>query len=281
MNHQGEIFSNLINKLELKSGEREAHSILSALEKDLFHGKHRLKMTAEEQDILFEALNRVLLDEPVQYITGISWFYGNRFRVDSSVLIPRPETEELVYKIIEHFEHERSLNVLDVGTGSGIIPITLAWKFPSWSISGLDISESALEVARFNAEQLNANVTWVNSDILKPNTDLSAKYDLIVSNPPYILKAEQSEMSLSTLKFEPEVALYCTTNDPLVFYRAILSFSRSHLTPAGWVYFECSEYHVRAVAELMGAMNFISIDIVKDMQGKERIVLGQYSKSTN
>ena len=206
---------------------------------------------------------------PIQYITGVQYFYGYKFLVNQSVLIPRPETEELVYWIEKDFkrmsEHQK---LIDLGTGAGIIPIVLAKKFPNWTLIGMDVSTAALDVASKNAAELNTTVQWIEQDILKEEA-WEGEYDIIVSNPPYIALDEKSLMTESTLKWEPELALF--SSDPLLFYRKITKFALKHLAPEGLLYFEINEFYKN---EIQGILEdaFKELEIKKDLQGKWRMI---------
>ncbi len=213
---------------------------------------------------------------PIQYITNTQYFYGYRFYVDSAVLIPRPETEELVYWIESDYkESKKNIQCLDIGTGSGIIPISLAKKFTNWELTGMDLSSSALEVAIKNGADLGVAVSWIQQDIL--NSDQwKGHYDVIVSNPPYISLEEKSLMSESTIKYEPDIALF--SEDPLLFYRKISEFASKHLDEAGALYFELNEFYKVEIHQLM--KNYFSdIEFKKDLQGKWRMVKAMHPLS--
>lgn len=205
---------------------------------------------------------------PIQYITNVQYFYGHKFYINSSVLIPRPETEELVYWIeSDHKHYIKPIKCLDIGTGSGVIPIALSKKFGQWELSGIDISASALEVAKKNGQDLSVNVEWIEQDILEEKS-WEGSYDIIVSNPPYISLDEKSVMSKSTLKHEPHVALF--SEDPMLFYRKISEYARIHLNLNGALYFELNEFYKDGVEQLLNGF-FSSIEFKRDLQGKWRM----------
>jgi len=221
---------------------------------------------------LKDILKRIKKQEPIQYILGESWFYGRKFSVNSSVLIPRSETEELVYWIKE--QHSGKLKILDIGTGSGCIPISLNLEIPKSEVYGLDISETALQVDKQNAIDLQAKVDFVKCDILTdeiPFGDL----DIIVSNPPYIRDLEKELMLPNVLDHEPHLALFVPNTDALRFYKAITEKAKKALKPQGWLYFEINEAFGQANADVLLQNGFSNVEIRKDMQSKDRMVRGK------
>ncbi len=226
---------------------------------------------------LEEIQTRLLAKEPVQYVVGMTYFYDLKFKVDPAVLIPRPETEELVHWILEDQPKNLNLRALDIGTGSGCIPITLKSKAPNFQVSAFDVSEEALSVARENAILNQVEVEFQNLDILKKeNWKTLPSYEVIVSNPPYIPFSEKELMSTNVLDYEPEIALFVTNEDPLVFYRTIIEFAKKHLVKGGWLYFETNEYNATEVEALFFKAGFFDIEKQKDLQGKERMVKARY-----
>lgn len=226
---------------------------------------------------LEEIQTRLLAKEPVQYVVGMTYFYDLKFKVDPAVLIPRPETEELVHWILEDQPKNLNLRVLDIGTGSGCIPITLKSKAPNFQLSAFDVSEEALFVAKENAILNQVEVEFQNLDILKKeNWKTLPSYEVMVSNPPYIPFSEKELMSTNVLDHEPEIALFVTNEDPLIFYRTIIEFAKENLVKGGWLYFETNEYNATEVEALFFNAGFFDIEKQKDLQGKERMVKARF-----
>jgi len=212
---------------------------------------------------------------PIQYITGKSEFYGLQFSVNPSVLIPRPETEELVKWILETNMPGGS-SMLDIGTGSGCIAITLAKNLPGSRITGTDILPAALALARENAEYNNVRVFFTEEDILQPSQILkNERFDLIVSNPPYIPISEKGLMNHNVIKYEPHAALFVSDEDPFLFYSKILVFSQTSLKENGYVFFEINERFSEEIADLMKNHNFADVDVRKDINNKLRMIRGR------
>jgi len=219
-----------------------------------------------------EILNRLLRNEPIQYILGETEFYGLKFTVTPDVLIPRAETEELVdWIILEEKAHCKSL--LDIGTGSGCIPISIDKNTNIDDVDGWDISEQALQIARSNAIRNDSKVKFFYQDIFAPTgiTEHS-QWDVIVSNPPYVLMEESDLMERNVVDFEPHVALFVPDHDPLIFYRAIARFAAAHLQLHGSLYFEINEAMGEQIAKLLREFGFQDIQIRRDLQGKSRMI---------
>lgn len=208
--------------------------------------------------------------EPIQYILGKAYFCDNYFEVNESTLIPRPETEELIKLVEDYLTEQPQARVLDIGTGSGCIAASVALKVPEALVSAMDISTSALQVAERNAITLKANVSFFHADILKYSAD--EKYDLIVSNPPYVRESEKKEMLKNVLEYEPAKALFVTDEDPLLFYHAIIRFAKDGLIDNGAIFFEVNQYLASDVGTLLGKENYKSIQINKDINGNDRFV---------
>jgi release factor glutamine methyltransferase len=207
--------------------------------------------------------------QPIQYILGKGPFYGREFFVNQHTLIPRNETEELVHLIIK--ENPRTdLKILDIGTGTGCIPISLALELNSPEVYGIDISEKALEVARNNGEVMKSNVSFLKCDILTEMPNVP-ELDILVSNPPYVPEADKSEMHRNVLDFEPEIALFVPDKDPLLFYRIIGEKGKKLLKPGGKIYFEIYEKLGSEVVELLTSLGYQEVKLIKDLNGKERI----------
>ncbi|HPE83303.1 MAG TPA: peptide chain release factor N(5)-glutamine methyltransferase [Aequorivita sp.] len=219
-----------------------------------------------------KALLRLKNYEPVQYIIGETEFYGLPFKVNKHTLIPRPETEELVEWIIVTSEFRiQDSGLLDIGTGSGCIAISLAKNLPDSKISALDISDGALKIARKNAEMNKVEVDFFQTDILNTKT-LPKKYDVIVSNPPYVRELEKKQMQQNVLNYEPDSALYVKNDDPLLFYRVISQLAKKHLQPNGKLFFEINEYLADELTELLKSEDFKNIEVKKDIFGKNRMI---------
>lgn len=212
---------------------------------------------------------------PIQYILGHGPFYGREFLVTKDTLIPRNETEELVHLIIKE-NSDPNLRILDIGTGTGCIPITLALEMNSPEVYALDISEKALEVASGNAKNLHAKVDFSKCDILK-DMPQAKDLDILVSNPPYIPIEEKGLMHSNVLDYEPDLALFVTDEDPLIFYRIISEKGKKLLKPNGKVYFEINERFGDPVAKLLSALGYQNVRTIRDLNGKDRIVAGQLS----
>ena len=219
-------------------------------------------------------VHRLREHEPIQYILGEADFAGLTFAVNSSVLIPRPETEELCTQIL-HDNPQSALRVLDIGTGSGCIAVTLAVNLPDAKVTAIDVSSAALELAHRNSVRNGAEVDFRRVNILDHHQSLTAipdTFDLIVSNPPYISESERSSMEANVLDFEPHLALFVPDDDPLVFYRAIVHFALHRLCQGGRLYFEIDAFRGAAVTELLRSAGFDDISLTRDMSGHDRIV---------
>lgn len=243
---------------------------------------HQDMLLTDEQLEKFEFYKKELLEgRPVQYVLGSSWFCGMSFFVDERVLIPRPETEELVDTIKKTFTpkteaDEYQTRIIDIGTGSGCIAISIKKIFPHWEVWAVDESTGALEVAAKNAENLEAEIIIKKADILKePKIDTMPAYDVIVSNPPYIPLADKHEMEDHVLKYEPHLALFVSDNDPLSFYKSIITFSEYHLLRGGMIFFETHAEYANQVAQLLEENEFEQVEVNLDMQGRERMVSGK------
>lgn len=274
------VYQNFISTLTPLYGEGEATSIARIVFEDAF----QIKRPADESFSItdFEKLQaiqqRLLNHEPVQYILGEADFYGLKFKVNKNVLIPRPETEELVYWIIETARQDgRSLSILDIGTGSGCIPITLKTELPTCRIFACDISAKALEMAQKNAVLNDVEVDFFQLDILdKRGWGNIENFDIIVSNPPYIPYSERALMPENVLKFEPDLALFVEEDEPLIFYKTITEFFLEKSHKSGQLFFEMNEYNAKEVARLLTDNNLKSVQINQDLQGKDRMIRGMY-----
>jgi len=231
------------------------------------------EVSKDQQKRLENLLSRLITNEPIQYVLGKADFYNRSFHVNQNVLIPRRETEELVDLIIKE-NNKPNLKLLDVGTGSGCIPITLQLELKNAVVEAVDISDLAIEVAQGNATQLNSNIRFYKMDALSKWT-LKNQYDIIVSNPPYVTISEKEKMEQHVLAYEPHLALFVENDNPIIFYNAIIKGACSTLRPNGKLYFEINEALGKEVKYKMEQEGFTDVEIIKDMQGKERIVKGQ------
>ncbi|MEN8230063.1 MAG: peptide chain release factor N(5)-glutamine methyltransferase [Bacteroidota bacterium] len=219
-----------------------------------------------------EIVSEIHTGKPIQYILGYTYFYDLKIAVNESVLIPRPETEEMVYKIIAHCLRPPA-HILDIGTGTGCIALALKNRFKKAVISGLDVSRKALEVAAENGLINRLDVSWIEGDIMREETLIGENlFDLIVSNPPYVLNSERVKMSSSVLNFEPVEALFVEDSDPLIFYRTIASFSMKQLNEKGIVWVEINERWGAETALLFEKAGFQHVTILKDIHEKERFI---------
>jgi release factor glutamine methyltransferase len=235
----------------------------------------RQEENLNQSDLLkiYDCAKALAAGQPLQYILKEAWFYGLSFYVDASVLIPRPETEELVDLILK--QNEKLKSVLDIGTGSGCIPITIKSKRPETKVFACDLSEAALSVAEKNAKALNTEIEWIKADALQADFHLHFKtpFQLIVSNPPYIKASESSAMSREVLDHEPHMALFAEGDDAIIFYKKIITISEKILESEGLLYFELNPLtaeEVKLFAEKSGL--FSSIEIISDMSGKSRFM---------
>lgn len=222
------------------------------------------------------AVKRLLAHEPLQYITGKAYFYGLEFKVDPSVLIPRPETEELIEWVVSANKNkDAELKILDIGTGSGCIAISLKKAFKKSRVYAIDISDAALATAKENAELNDVSVNFLKTDILKENERASLPaFDIIISNPPYVTNADREKMRRNVIDYEPHAALFVEDDRSLIFYEEIIGFAKTHLSDQGKLFFECNESNAKEVAALMESSGFLNVEVREDMRGKERMVLG-------
>lgn len=231
-------------------------------------------LTASQEASFIKMRTQLLAYMPVQYVLGEAWFAGMRFVVNEFTLIPRPETEELVQWMVDTVRDNTMQpgRLLDIGTGSGCIPITLAKQLPGWEISAIDISAGAIETAKENARTLDATVAFNCMDILDTASQSALPpYTIIVSNPPYVPLEEKNSMAKHVLDYEPHTALFVPDNDPLLFYRAIATMALQKLEPGGWLFFEISDAQGLAVVSLLEGMKF-KVECRKDLMGRDRMI---------
>ena len=251
------------------------------------------KVESLSEEELKALLNRLLQGEPVQYVTGVAEFGGRRFHVEPGVLIPRPETAELCQWIIDEegrrrkeegeMKEERGGSILDIGTGSGCIACTLAAELPGSKVTAWDISDEALRIAQENAQNIGVNICFEKVDILSIShstllTPHSSKYNIIVSNPPYICNKEREGMEQNVLDHEPSLALFVPDEDPLLFYRAITRFAKTALQDGGNLYFEINPLYAQQLEQLMQEEGFSDIRFRHDSFEKQRFARGTFYK---
>ncbi len=238
-----------------------------ALQPDLAFSESELKIWSS----ILEQLKKEI---PIQYILGVTHFYGLEFEVNSAVLIPRPETEELVDWIIQKskIKNQKSkLKILDIGTGSGCISIALAKNLPNAQVFALDVSEQALATAKTNAEKNQVQLSFILQSILE-TLDLGQQFDIIVSNPPYVRELEKLEIKKNVLDNEPHLALFVEDNDALIFYRKIAQLAQKNLNPQGQLYFEINQYLGQEMLDLLREMGFKNSELRQDIYGNDRMI---------
>ena len=260
-------------KLEKAYPIREAENILYILFEDA-HGISRTSLLLESENewdkrLVESQLERLINNEPVQHITGIAHFYGYVYQVSKDVLIPRPETEELVDWMISDNEITAP-SIWDIGTGSGCIAISLSRGLKQSKVLGIDLSEEALDLAKTNIEKGATNVAFQKLDILKDIP--SGKPNIIVSNPPYIPDSDRANMHSNILDHEPGMALFVSDHDPLIFYRRIAEIGKEKLASGGWLYFEINEKMGAETVQLLTNLGYHEITLRKDMQEKDRMI---------
>jgi release factor glutamine methyltransferase len=248
---------------------------------EAFFGWSMMKALQRESETLTEsemlrlhyAIKDLKAEKPVQYITGYTWFYDVKIWVEPGVLIPRPETEELVDWILQDARHsDQTFRVLDIGTGSGCIALALATGLSAAQVSAMEVSAEALKIAANNAKQNETDLHLIQADILDEQQWGTEQYDIIVSNPPYVRDSEKSNMKANVLAYEPAQALFVCDEDPLLYYRTILRYGRSHLLPGGTIYFEINEALGGEMKTLVESLGFKDIDLRKDLNGKDRMM---------
>lgn len=259
----------------------EAESFFYILLED-FHQMKRIDL-ALQPDFVFSdqeisrwnlVLEKLEKEIPIQYILGKAHFYGLEFEVNENTLIPRPETEELVEWIVKKNEFKGKIKILDIGTGSGCIAISLAKNLPDAEVFAIDVSEKALETAKKNAFTNEVNVVFMQRDILKTE-DLEQNFDLIVSNPPYVRNLEKDEIKKNVLEYEPHLALFVEDDDALLFYRKISELAQKNLKENGTLYFEINQYLGTEMIDLLETKNFNEIELRKDIYGNDRMIFGR------
>jgi release factor glutamine methyltransferase len=278
-NRIGDVRSHYRQKLMQRFSERESNSLLFLVLME-YTGLGKAEILTRHQDSISEsqllnihfAVDALLRDKPVQYILGNTEFFGLPFIVNPWVLIPRPETEELVDLIIRENKSHPFSSVIDLGTGSGNIAVSLKKSIPGIQMVAADISDFALEVARSNAELNEVDVTFEKLDLLDQSTwRKNWEFDVVVSNPPYVRNLEKKSMKRNVLDYEPGLALFVPDDDPFIFYRAIIDFSKQFLKPGGGVFCEINQYLSAEIVQLFVSAGFKDGRVVNDLQGNARI----------
>jgi release factor glutamine methyltransferase len=271
-----ESYQNLLTSLQKIYPVGEAKSIIRIIFEDVFKvysTDYQKIISPSEINQLAEIEERLLRNEPIQYILGEADFYGLKFKVNSNVLIPRSETEELVLWILESVPQKSNYTILDIGTGSGCIPITLHQKCTQWETWASDVSSEAIQIAKENADLNQVDINFLTFDILDPTQwQFEKKFNLIVSNPPYIPENEKVLMPTTVLENEPHLALFVDNQNPLIFYDTISDFALQNLIPGGFLFFEMNEFNAKEVQDLLIKKNFQNIEIQKDIYGKNRMI---------
>lgn len=284
--NSSDLLRKLTDELEPLYGRNEAKSISFILIENIF-GWYKTYIIAGEpldgfSDSIFVKLesymNRLKNYEPIQYILSETLFYGRKFFVDRSVLVPRPETEELVSLVISQHKMKSEIKVLDVGTGSGCIAITIDKELPPTEVYAMDIDKDALQTARKNAIIHNSQVMFVQDDIFhyQPSYPM---FDVVVSNPPYVTESEKGLMNRNVLDYEPHLALFVPDEDSIRYYAAIVSFCELYLSPSGKIYFEINERLANKVIDLLKVRNYKEIFLFKDFNNKNRIISAKKGES--
>jgi release factor glutamine methyltransferase len=273
------LFNQLVSEITAVYEENEAKSIVYLL---LEHSLNISKTDILLDNVVNQSFDfqgtivRLKAQEPVQYIIGETEFYGRKFKVTPDTLIPRPETEELVQLVVGKTSQQERLpspiRILDIGTGTGCIAISLACELPNSQVYAYDISEEALKVAKENAVRNNANIIFEQVDFLNFSPFSFSPFSIIVSNPPYVMNAEKLEMEQNVLAYEPHLALFVEDLNPLIFYKAIAEFAAKNLIAKGLCMVEINQAFGLETAELFWNQGFQSVEVVKDMFGKDRMV---------
>ncbi len=275
-----------VNTLTDLYGEEEAEAIFYYVMEYLFQFSRNAYLlhkstTISESELLkvHFILKKLKKGIPLQYVLGEAFFMGMKLKVNPDVLIPRPETEELVDWIIKNHPSENIESIIDIGTGSGCIALGLKKFLPQTKVYALDVSKAALQIAQENATINKLTIDWIEADILSPQMKLNSNFSIIVSNPPYVTNAEAASMHKNVLENEPHLALFVPENDALIFYRKILTIAQNYLRNKGWVYFEINQYQASEMLELLKNFNFINIELKKDISGNYRMIRGQLNKN--
>jgi release factor glutamine methyltransferase len=287
MKNSKALFEGIRSKLSLRDDGNEINTIAFAVVQKVF-GLSRAQVLAEvavdisreEENRLLEIIERLNHHEPLQYVLSEAFFYGRKFLVEPGVLIPRPETELLIEVVSSSAAVDQELNMIDVGTGSGCIPVTLKLEYPNSRLFATDISNEALIIAGKNAKLYGVSVNFMFHNIITQHLPFGM-FDVIVSNPPYVRESEKASMDLNVLNHEPELALFVPDQDPLIYYKSIAKKSFDALKPGGLVAVEINEKFGKEVAELFSVNRFSNIEIIQDLFQKDRVVKAIKPRKSN
>lgn len=253
----------------------EIESIYLIYLEDKLDLKYQPDLSIQNTEAVLNDISELQKGKPIQHITQKAFFYDHFFFVNENTLIPRPETEELIELIKNDHSKEQQLSIIDLGTGTGCIPITLSKLFPNAQVSALDVSSKALEIAQLNAKNLAASVHFIQQDLLQ-DFELNEKFDIIISNPPYIRNLEKSEMHQNVLDFEPHLALFVEDHDPLIFYKKVFDFAEKHLKENGTIYCEINQYLGEETKQIF-EKKYPNTQIIKDISGNDRMLKSTHS----
>ena len=278
-----ELASRLRARLETKFPKTEAREMVNIIFENLKGWTMTDVLVNGDRDVTDyivgkanDVVEKVLENEPIQYVFGSAHFYGMVFKVNRSTLIPRQETAQLVDMIVKDWDGTTDLQVLDLGTGSGCIAIALARNLPFAAVTGVDISEDALKVAAENADKLRAKVKLLRADMLSLPAEASPHYDIIVSNPPYIAESEAAQMDRNVLDYQPHTALFVPDADPLKFYKAAAVYAKSALKPGGKIYFEINPLFANDLVGFMEGEGWTDVTLERDMQKQYRFLVASH-----
>ncbi|HCC95163.1 MAG TPA: peptide chain release factor N(5)-glutamine methyltransferase [Flavobacteriaceae bacterium] len=259
-----------LDKLQLLYDKEEASHIFMIYVEDKLNFDLSSQVEIELTTEILSDLEQLKKGQPIQHITRKAFFYNDFFFVNENTLIPRPETEELVELIRNDYAQNQDISMIDLGTGTGCIPISLAKLFPNAKVSALDISENALKIAQLNAETLKVNINFYQNNLLE-DIQLNQKFDVIISNPPYIRNLEKEEMHQNVLNFEPHLALFVENDDALIFYERVIDFAKNHLKENGKIYCEINQYLGEETKQLFQKF-YQNVIIHKDISGNDRML---------
>lgn len=274
LKHLTEKLNGIYNRNEIQSIGLQLMQELCECSRASLYASNGIELDSKQRKLLESMINRLAKNEPIQYVVGHCLFFNIKLIVNKNVLIPRPETEELVEWIITDTPQKKS-TVLDICTGSGCIAIALKKYKQMFEITATDISNNALIVAKNNASNNNCEITFVRDDILNTRLSSQQTYDIIVSNPPYVTESEKKNMQPNVLNYEPALALFVPDKRPLIFYEKIAKYALNALTPGGKLYFEINEDYGKKCTELLKEIGFTNIVLKKDMFGKDRMIRAQ------
>lgn len=263
----------IYQKEEIKSITNLLLENLLQIDLVAIHSNPNHSVSDEQIGLFIEYVRQLKQNKPIQYILGEAEFYGLKFKLGPSVLIPRPETEELVEWVISKTDKNKKINIIDIGTGSGCIGISLAKNLENANVCISDVSDKALLVALKNAELNNVNSQFYLFDILDcDHVEMPDQFDIIVSNPPYVRESEKLKMNKNVLDYEPSLALFVKDEDPLIFYRKIIEFAKKNLKRSGELFFEINENLSQETSDLLKFEGFSNIELKKDINGRDRMI---------